>query len=218
MPSFHPRVRALVVGVAAVALVAVGVGGTVAASNPTTLYACFDVYGNVRMSASAICLLPGGGRLMSINVAGIQGATGATGPAGATGATGAAGPAGATGATGLAGATGPTGATGSTGLTGATGPGTTVTHVTLSNGQWVDPVSSAFVLTCEAGGLAFDSAYPWFVTVGGTTTAQAPYVFWMFPGPAPAYVTVTVDSGSGPRIFPVLVESAGATCVFDVGY
>ena len=56
MPSFHPRVRALVVGVAAVALVAVGVGGTVAASNPTTLYACFDVYGNVVQGPPSIPL------------------------------------------------------------------------------------------------------------------------------------------------------------------
>ena len=97
MPAFHPRIRALVVGASAIALVAIGVGGTVAASNPPTVYACFDVNGNVRMSSSNLCQLPGGGRLVTINAAGVAGPTGATGPQGPTGATGPSGPTGPTG-------------------------------------------------------------------------------------------------------------------------
>jgi len=112
MPSFHPRIRVLGVGLAALALLAIGVGGTVAASNPPTLYACFDVYGNVRMSASNICLLPGGGRLVSWGSAGSPGPTGATGVTGLTGLTGPTGAVGPIGAPGPLGATGPTGATG----------------------------------------------------------------------------------------------------------
>jgi hypothetical protein len=91
MSAFHPRIRALVVGVSAVALVAIGVGGTVAASNPAMLYACYDVNGNVRMSDSAICKLPGGGRLASWGTTGVPGPTGPIGPTGLTGAQGAAG-------------------------------------------------------------------------------------------------------------------------------
>jgi hypothetical protein len=85
MIAFHPRIRALAVGGAAIALVAIGVGGTVAASNPATLYACYDTNGNVRMSDSAICRLPGGGRLASWGTAAVPGPTGATGPAGPSG-------------------------------------------------------------------------------------------------------------------------------------
>jgi hypothetical protein len=95
MSPFHPRIRALAVGASAIALVAIGVGGTVAASNPATLYACYDVNGNVRMSDSAICKLPGGGRLASWGTTGVPGPTGLTGATGPTGATGAQGPAGA---------------------------------------------------------------------------------------------------------------------------
>ena len=95
MPAFHPRIRALAVGAAALALVAIGVGGTVAASNPATLYACYDVYGNVRMSDTAQCKLPGGGRLASWGTAAVPGPTG---PTGATGAQGPSGPIGPTGA------------------------------------------------------------------------------------------------------------------------
>jgi hypothetical protein len=103
MPAFHPRIRAAAVGLTAVALLAVGVGGTFAASNPATLYACYDVYGNVRLSDKAMCQLPGGGRLTLINAAGVPG------------------PVGPTGATGLVGATGPTGATGPSGAAGVSG-------------------------------------------------------------------------------------------------
>jgi hypothetical protein len=94
MPAFHPRIRAAAVGVLALALLAVVAGGTFAASNPATLYACYDTSGNVRMSDSAICKLPGGGRLASWGTAGVPGPAGPTGPIGATGPTG---PTGATG-------------------------------------------------------------------------------------------------------------------------
>ena len=72
------------------AQLAVGVGGTFAASNPATLYACFDVYGNVRVSDKAMCQLPGGGRLASWGTAAVPGPVGATGPTGPIGPTGAA--------------------------------------------------------------------------------------------------------------------------------
>jgi hypothetical protein len=97
MPASRHRIRALAVGVGAFALVAVGVGGTVAASNPATLYACYDNYGNVRMGDTAQCKLPGGGRVVSWSTAGVPGPTGATGPQGPTGprgGTGASGPVG----------------------------------------------------------------------------------------------------------------------------
>jgi hypothetical protein len=106
MPAFHPRIRALAVGASVVALVALGVGGTVAASNPATLYACYDTNGNVRMSDSAICKLPGGGRLASWGTAAVPGPTGPVGP---TGPQGVPGPVGATGAIGPVGATGQAG-------------------------------------------------------------------------------------------------------------
>ncbi len=110
------RLRMLAVGASAFILVAVGAGGALAASNPTTLYACYDVYGNVRMSDVNTCRLPTGGRLVPINVAGIPGPTGPTGPTGPQGATG---PRGATGPQGPAGDPGPTGPTGPTGPAGA---------------------------------------------------------------------------------------------------
>jgi hypothetical protein len=97
MPAPHARLRATVVAVSVFALAAVAAGGTIAASNPATLYACYDAYGNVRMGDTAQCKLPGGGRLVHWSTAGVPGPTGATGPAGATGPTG---PTGATGASG----------------------------------------------------------------------------------------------------------------------
>jgi hypothetical protein len=83
MIAFRPRMRALLVGAGAVALVTIGAGGTLAASTPT-VYACFNVYGQVSMSSSAQCRLPGGGQLVQINAAGVPGPTGPTGPTGAT--------------------------------------------------------------------------------------------------------------------------------------
>jgi hypothetical protein len=81
LPGFR---RIAVVGVA-VAILGVGAGGTLAASVPTTLYACYDAYGNVRISDLNTCKLPAGGRLVPISTAGAAGPTGPTGPAGATG-------------------------------------------------------------------------------------------------------------------------------------
>ena len=103
------RLRRAVVVVAALSLLAVAAGGTLAASTPATLYACYDVYGNVRMTDINTGKLPGGGRLVPIHTAGAPGPTGPTGATGATGATGTPGPTGPTGATGATGPVGPTG-------------------------------------------------------------------------------------------------------------
>jgi hypothetical protein len=100
------RIRSLAIGVGASALVAVAAGGTFAASNPATLYACYDVYGNVRMGDTAQCKLPGGGRLVSWGSVGPTGPTGPTGPMGATGPQGPIGAAGPSGPTGPAGVSG----------------------------------------------------------------------------------------------------------------
>ncbi len=97
MPASRSRLRALAVGVGLFALVAVAAGGTFAASNPATLYACYDAYGNVRLSDSAQCKLPGGGRLVSWSTVGVPGPTGPTGATGPMGPTGPTGPAGVTG-------------------------------------------------------------------------------------------------------------------------
>ncbi len=100
MSRLRSRLRPLAVAVGAFVLVAFAAGGTFAASNPPTLYACYDVYGNVRMSDVAQCKLPGGGRLVSFNTVGPTGPTGPAGPTGATGPTGPMGPKGDTGASG----------------------------------------------------------------------------------------------------------------------
>jgi hypothetical protein len=112
-----PRARVVGVGAAAVALVAVAAGGTLAASNPTTLYACYDASGNVRMADAPQCKLAGGGRLVSWSP-GVTGPTGPTGLTGNPGAPGVQGPTGATGPTGL----NPTGATGDAGPLGSAPP------------------------------------------------------------------------------------------------
>ncbi len=132
MHASRHRIRGAVVGLAAAGLIVVAAGGTLAASTPTMLYACFDNYGNVRITDANQCRLPGGGRLVPINAAGVPGPMGPTGP---------------TGATGLTGATGPIGPTGPTGLTGPTGPaGTaaTTTATTVAN-DWI------VVADCGAG-------------------------------------------------------------------
>ena len=54
MPASRQRLRALLVGASDLALVAIGVGGTVAASDPPTLYAWFNVNGAVAMSTAAV--------------------------------------------------------------------------------------------------------------------------------------------------------------------
>ena len=77
--------------------------------------------------AEQVVVVDGNGKLGSVLLASVEGATGPTGPAGPTGATGAdgaTGPAGAVGATGpagVAGATGAAGPTGAPGVAGATG-------------------------------------------------------------------------------------------------
>jgi hypothetical protein len=83
--------RTLAVGAAAFALVVVAAGGVFAASNPPTVYACFNAYGQVAMSDTNQCKLTGGGRLVYWSTAGVPGPTGPTGPAGPTGAQGAPG-------------------------------------------------------------------------------------------------------------------------------
>jgi hypothetical protein len=91
MIAFRPRLRALLVGVGVVALVTIGAGGTLAASTPT-IYACYNVYGQVAMSSTNQCKLAGGGQLVQINAQGIQGPTGPQGPTGARGPIGPTGP------------------------------------------------------------------------------------------------------------------------------
>ncbi len=122
MPAFRPRLRALVVGGAAIALVTIGAGGTLAASTPT-VWACYNANGQVAMATIPQCKLAGGGQLVQINAAGVPG------------------PAGPQGATGL---TGPQGATGATGATGPAGPGTVIT-------AYVDPAGALISSSVPAG-------------------------------------------------------------------
>ena len=94
MHASRVGLRTLAVGAAVFALVAVAVaaGGTLAAStNPPTLYACYNAYGQVAMGDLNTCKLTGGGRLVSWSTAGVPGPTGPTGPIGPTGAQGAPG-------------------------------------------------------------------------------------------------------------------------------
>ena len=205
MPSFNPRLRALVVGASALVLVTIGVGGTVAASNPPTLYACYDVNGNVRMSDSAICKLPGGGRLASWGTVGVAGPTGATGVAGPTGATG---------------PTGPTGAgVESVGLT-----------MGLNDFRLVQPdgVPHAFVIV----GCLNENTPFWEVNSGGTPPAayrETPYgslapvgLGLTNPTTAGSAVHLTTDDrpAGGPiRTWTILVTSASAgSCSFIVNH
>ncbi len=100
MASFDTRLRGAAAGLSVVTLLTLAAGSTVAASNPTTLYACFDPYGNVRMGDTAQCKLPGGGRLVWWTTTQVPGPTGPAGAPGAPGAPGTAGPTGPTGAAG----------------------------------------------------------------------------------------------------------------------
>jgi hypothetical protein len=102
MPVSWSQLRALAVGVSAFALVAVAAGGALAASTPTTLYACFNTYGQVAMGTTAQCKLTGGGQLVGFNTVGPTGPIGPTGAAGSAGSAGATGPTGPTGAAGSA--------------------------------------------------------------------------------------------------------------------
>ncbi len=103
MPASLGRLRVAAVGISAFALVAVASGGTLAASNPPVLYACFNAYGQVAMGTTNQCKLAGGGQLVSFNT------VGPTGPQGPVGPTGPSGPQGIQGPTGPQGATGPSG-------------------------------------------------------------------------------------------------------------
>ncbi len=118
--NLSPLRRAAVSGAAA-AIVALGAGGTLAASTSITLYACFDAYGNVRITDVNTCRLPAGGRLVPIVTAGIAGPTGVQGPIGPTGAVGATGATGEAGPAGATGEAGPTGPSGPAGVPGARG-------------------------------------------------------------------------------------------------
>jgi hypothetical protein len=142
MPAFNPRIRAAVVGIAALTLLAVVGGGAFAASNPPRLYACFDKQGNVRLSDAAKCKLPGGGRLVYWPTAAVPG------PKGPTGATGATGPQGLPGARAWAYVL----------PDGSVGRGAHVTSVTqIETGRYcvhldgIDPMTTAPIVTVATG-------------------------------------------------------------------
>jgi hypothetical protein len=182
------RIRPLIVGAAAIALVAVAAGGTFAASNPATLYACYDASGNVRMADTATCKLTGGGRLVSWPAAGAAGPMGTTGPTGATGPSGPSGQPGVPGATGAAGSTGAVGDTGPAGHTQYDWP-TNRRAGTLASAHQVvidsgGLVPTTLVILCQApivsisGSVANGSAHLWLgtkdassVQVGATPAA-----------------------------------------------
>ena len=201
MPALHPRFRVLAVGVSAFALVAVAAGGTFAASNPSTLYACYDPYGNVRMGDTAQCKLPGGGRLVS---------WGTVGPMGPTGATGAAGP------------------TGPTGPTGATGTGVTATRYVIPSGigqRVFEDGAHRMDLGCSGAGAPIGSGVPVFYAYpggvldysGGATVAFPADFSTGYPlTSAPKAVTITLDDGTNALVFYVVAETGGDTCTFVV--
>jgi hypothetical protein len=195
MSAFRPRLRAAIVGASVFALAAVAAGGTFAASNPATLYACYDVYGNVRMSDIAQCKLPGGGRLVSFNTVG---PTGPAGPTGATGATGPTGPAG-----------GPTGPTGPTGPAGPSVVGS-ATHVwsnTSVGAGLVTPGTTIVGLTdCPAGTVALSGWGAIFSQSADSgrfaMTASGPTL----GGLPPTWVVAWVNVGSAPNVGPLTLQ------------
>jgi Collagen triple helix repeat (20 copies) len=92
-----------------------------AASNDTTLHACYNKHsGALRISKNGSC--HHGEQAISWSSSGPAGAAGAAGPQGPQGAQGPPGMSGSAGAQGTPGTTGPTGAPGVAGTTGATGP------------------------------------------------------------------------------------------------
>ena len=161
--------RRIGVVIGAAAIVALGAGGALAASNPPTLYACYDVYGNVRVSDKAMCKLPGGGRLAVINAAGIAGPVGATG---------------ATGLTGSTGLTGPTGATGSTAAA-TTTYGKVIWYSSLAASEDIEAT-----IGCSDGGSRHDRASPRRAAGPGRAVADVPapggtHPISRIPPPAP---------------------------------
>ena len=169
-----------------------GPGGTVAASNPATLYACDDVHGNVRMGDTAQCKLPGGGRLVDWATVGVPGHTG------------------------------PTGATGSTGPTGPQGPaGTDTTRLVLAQGEVrIDPTDPGgpSLSRFSDGRPIIRSTSAWFLSTTGLSAAHAAYVRALIAttgGTAAHFVTLT-SCFTVTRFNRVLVESDGASGTFDV--
>ena len=168
MTGVRPRIRALLVGAAAIALVTIGAGGTLAASTTPVVYACFNVNGQVTMATVPQCKLSGGGQLVQINAAGVpgptgpQGATGVQGPIGATGVPGPTGPTGSTGLTGPQGATGPTGSTGAgpAGPTGPTGVGLSSIHQVIGTRVDLPPNGEDYSsASCPAGELLIGGGF-----------------------------------------------------------
>jgi hypothetical protein len=204
MPAFRPRVRALAVGIAAFSLVAVGAGGTLAAStNPPMLYACFNAYGQVAMSDVNTCRLAGGGRLAPINAAGVPG------PQGPQGYPGPLGPTGPQGQTGVQGPAGPQGQTGQTGPTGPTGPAAFYrvlaggAAVTLGAGQ-----SVAVPVSCNAGDPAVGGEWK----VGSVTppTTESDFVVWEnMSGTFGSWIFGVANSGGGYLSAYLYVRCAG---------
>lgn len=190
MPASLSRLRAVAAGGFAFALVAVAAGGTLAASTPVTLYACFNSYGQVAMSDVNTCKLAGGGRLVGFNT------LGPTGPQGPTGATGATGP------TGSTGATGPTGPSGAAGIGemwitrtafANTGQGFYSTIATLSL-----PAGTYFVTA--TGNATDDNAGP--TLGGGNGEVSMSCDAFASPSTVDLVSSASVDVGSGDAIGP----------------
>jgi hypothetical protein len=197
------RLRPLVVGAAAIALVAVAAGGTFAASNPATLYACYDAAGNVRMTDVGTCKLPGGGRLVSWPAAG------ATGPMGAPGPMGVVGP---TGATGSVGPTGATGADGPTGDNGAVGPTGAVDLLQSYTGTIGMGVPRIWTLNDGSDALVLLLCGPERISLI-TTSTTGPSRIWVPAGATadgPEGVSLGVEI-SAPQAFTMLTAGAGGT-------
>jgi hypothetical protein len=199
MPSVPFGLRRMGVAFAALALVAVGAGSTLAASNPATLYACYDVYGNVKMSDTAQCKLAGGGRLVSWSTVGVPGPTGPVGP------------------------------TGPTGPTGPAGAGATTTRYAIPSGVLMsvynDNAGTFLDLGCSGLGAPIGSQVPFFQVSAGafadysgaTGTVQlAGGGTTSYTITPPQTIVFTIDNGSSAQILRVLSESQGAVCVFVV--
>ncbi len=205
MLAFRHRLRAIVVGAAAIASVTIGAGGTLAASTTPPVYACYNAYGQVAMASAPQCKLAGGGQLVQINTQGIPGPMGPTGAMGATGATGPTGP---TGPTGVAGATGITGATGSTGPTGPTGPGPRAWGTVAYDGTfWITPVGLTAVTITALGeycvnvqGLTTFTDWRTFTATSGSINRLVSIVpgYLQNCGPGPGLVVKVTDFGGAP--------------------
>lgn len=213
MSTFPPRLRALVVGACAVALVTIGAGGTLAASTAPTVWACYNAYGQVAMSSVAQCRLTGGGQLVQINAGGVPGPTGPQGPTGAEGPEGVTGPAGPVGATGPAGS--------SVRVTGSVPFGTIMFAMSLSAGtelaidcQKIDPQSTFVSVRSETGG-----SHIWTPT-GASEQTYGGFVPAMLTASFTPYFTFTAfapmnDGGLG--TFQGIINQAapGQPCTYD---